>query len=312
MRRSFCSLSRSRPFQRCLGLACLISTGGRGNPTFFDNVSGRTPRHISSADRELSPARSQKMFTKRAWPPPKRAGSRQATLTLRTLITLTILFLLCLPASAQDKTEPSHPTEPTITFDVFWEAATPQNYTITVESSGKAKYVSRNPTRHEEGSEDASDPDYEVEFTLTPASRDQLFTLAKGNNYFQGDFEYKHKVANTGRKTLTYADPVRRFQTTYNFSVNKDIDQITRLFQGISNTIEHGRKLQFMRRFDKLSLDTELKGMEEMAQNGYLAEIQIIAPLLQNLANDTSILHLARQRAQHLLATVSPPLNQVQ
>ena len=228
------------------------------------------------------------------------------------LLTVVLLGLFCLPASAQDKTEPSHPTEPTITFDVFWEAATPQNYTITVESSGKAKYVSRNPTRHEEGSEDASDPDYEVEFTLTPASRDQLFTLAKGNNYFQGDFEYKHKVANTGRKTLTYADPVRRFQTIYNFSVNKDIDQITRLFQGISNTIEHGRKLQFMRRFDKLSLDTELKGMEEMAQNGYLAEIQIIAPLLQNLANDTSILHMARQRAQHLLATVSPPSNQVQ
>lgn len=228
------------------------------------------------------------------------------------LLTVVLLCLFCLPASAQDKTEPSHPTEPTITFDLFWEAAAPQNYTITVESSGKAKYVSRNPTRHEEGSEDASDPDYEVEFTMSPASRDQLFTLAKANNYFQGDFDYKHKVANTGRKTLTYADPARHFQTTYNFSVNKDIEQITRLFQGISNTIEYGRKLQFMRRFDKLSLDTELRGMEEMAQNGYLAEIQIIAPLLQNLANDTSVLHMARQRAQHLLASVSPPSNQVQ
>jgi len=217
-----------------------------------------------------------------------------------------MLVLLCVLALSQDQKQPANPMEPTITFDLLWEAATPQNYTITVESSGKAKYVSRNPTRHEEGPEDASDPDYEVEFTMTPASRDQLFTLAKSNNYFQGDFEYKHKVANTGRKILTYADPVRRFQTTYNFSLNKDIEQITRLFQGISNTIEHGRKLQFMRRFDKLSLDTELKGMEEMAQSGYLAEIQIIAPLLQNLANDTSVLHMARQRAQRLLAIVNP------
>ena len=207
--------------------------------------------------------------------------------------------LLCLPASSQDRQQPFHPTEPTITFDLLWEAATPQNYTITVESSGKAKYVSRNPTRPAE--DNAPDPNYEVEFTLSPASRDRLFTLAKDNNYFNADFNFKHKVANTGKKTLTYADPVRHFDTVYNFSENKDIEEITKLFQGISNTIEHGRKLQFMRRFDKLSLDTELRGMEEMAQNGYLAEIQIIAPILQNLANDTSVMHMARQRALRLL-----------
>ncbi|HEY6348686.1 MAG TPA: hypothetical protein VI636_04675 [Candidatus Angelobacter sp.] len=222
-------------------------------------------------------------------------------------MSLAILFLFCLPAVAQDQKQPANPTEPTITFDLYWEAATPQNYTITVDWSGKAKYVSRNPTRAEEGPEDARDPDYEVEFVMSPASREHIFSLAKGNNYFHGDFEYKHKVANTGKKTLTYADQERHFQTIYNFSENKDIEQITRLFQGISNTIEHGRKLQFLRRFDRLSVDSELKGMEDMAQNGYLAEIQIIAPLLQNLANDSSILHMARQRAQHLLAFAGLP-----
>lgn len=221
----------------------------------------------------------------------------------------TTLLLLCFPALAQDQTQPANPAEPTITFDLYWEAATPQNYTITVESSGKSKYVSRNPTRPAEGPDDARDPDFEQEFTMSPASRDLLFTLAKGNDYFQGNFDYKHKVANTGKKTLTYADPVRHFQTTYNFSENKDITQITRLFQGISTTIEHGRKIQFMRRFDKLSLDTELKGMEDMAQNGYLAEIQIIAPILKNLINDSAVLHMARERARRLLESAGPPMS---
>ncbi len=220
-----------------------------------------------------------------------------------------LLFFCCLSArgqDAQDKDQALHPSEPTITFDLFWEAATPQRYTVTVESSGKTKYVSRNPTRPEEGS-DGPDPDYVLEFSMSPASRDRIFTLAKEANYFDGNFDYKHKVANTGKKTLAYGDPTRHFQTTYNFSENKDIDEITKLFQGISGTIEHGRKLQFMRRFDKLSLDTELKGMEDMAERGYLAEIQIIAPLLQNIANDTSVLHMARQRAQRLLAAAGPP-----
>ena len=230
---------------------------------------------------------------------------RSARDKLLAFVLLPLLFLLPLPATSQDKPDVSHPLEPTITFDLLWEAATPQNYTITIESSGKAKYVSRNPTWPPDG-DDGPVPDYQMEFTLSPASRDRLFTLARNNSYFNGNFEYKHKVANTGRKTLTYADPARHFETVYNFSENKDIDEITKLFQGISNTIEHGRKLQFMRRFDKLSLDSELKGMEEMARSGYLAEIQIIAPILQNLANDTSVMHMARQRAQRLLAGVNP------
>ena len=130
-------------------------------------------------------------------------------------------------------------------------------------------------------------------------------TPAKTLNYFNGNFDIKHKVAFTGTKTMIYADPARYFKTSYNYSENKDIEELTRLFQGISNTIEHGRKLQFVRRFDKLGLEKELKGMEEMARNGYLAEIQIIAPTLQNIANDSSVLHIARERAQRLLQNLN-------
>lgn len=216
-----------------------------------------------------------------------------------------LIMFFCLFAlaqiEAQDKNQPRNPPEPTITFDRYWDDATPQEVAITLKSSGEASYVSRDPTRIDKDS-GTPDPDYTVEFTMSPANRDWAFTLAKETNYFQGDFDYKHKVANTGKKTLTYGDPVRHFETTYNFSENKNIEEITKLFVGISATIEHGRKLQFLRRFDKLSLDTELKGMEDMAHNGYLAEIQIIAPLLQNIVNDSSILNMARQRAQRLLA----------
>lgn len=229
----------------------------------------------------------------------------------KAAIRLFLLGWLCVfaqdpvTALAQEKDQSTHPVEPTITFDLYWEAADPQSYTVTVKSSGEAKYVSRNPTRLQPGSQEA-DPDYTVEFTLSPASRDRMFTLAKQANYFNGDFDFKHKVANTGKKTLTYADPVRSFQTTFNYPANKDVEEVTRLFQGISGTIEHGRKLQFMRRFNKLGLEAELKGMEQMAQDGYLAEIQIIAPLLQSIANDTSVLHIARQRAERLLASGGP------
>lgn len=222
---------------------------------------------------------------------------------MKSCLKITLPLLLCLSLFAQEQKQPLNPSRPTITFDLYWEAATPQNYTVTVQSSGQASYVSRNPTKPDANK--SADPDFTLDFTLSPATRDRLFTLARAANYFQGDFAYKkHAVASTGKKTLTYADPTRHFRTTYDYSENATIGEVTRIFTGLSNTIEHGRKLQFLHRFDKLGLEQELKGMEELAKNGYMVEIQIIASTLQNIANDPAVMNIARQRAQRLLAGV--------
>jgi hypothetical protein len=41
--------------------------------------------------------------------------------------------------------------------------------------------------------------------------------------------------------------------------------------------------------------------MEEMAQDNELSELSAIAPILQAIANDSSILNIARARARRLL-----------
>jgi hypothetical protein len=213
-----------------------------------------------------------------------------------------IIFLLILAAqlalSGQDTQQ--NPVRPTITFDRVWEAYKPQNVTITVQSTGSARYVSRNPfTPPEPG----ADPDYTLDFTLSSRSQQKLFREAREANYFDGDFSFKkHVVASTGKKTLTYSDPVRHFSTTYDYSDNKAIEEITNLFSGISNTIEHGRKLAYLHRFDKLGLEDELKAMEDAAESHNLAEVQIIAPMLKSIQDDTKVLNIARQRAKRLLA----------
>ena len=213
-----------------------------------------------------------------------------------------IIFLLILAAplalSGQDTQQ--NPVRPTITFDRVWEAYKPQNVTITVQSTGSARYVSRNPFSPPEP---GADPDYTLDFTLSSRSQQKLFREAREANYFNGDFSFKkHVVASTGKKTLTYSDPVRHFSTTYDYSDNKAIEEITNLFSGISNTIEHGRKLAYLHRFDKLGLEDELKAMEDAAESHNLAEVQIIAPTLKSIQDDTKVLNIARQRAKRLLA----------
>jgi hypothetical protein len=187
---------------------------------------------------------------------------------------------------------------PSITFDRLWSNFTPQSVTLTVWANGAAKYSSRNP---EKTSDDVDD--FQTEFTISPAARDKLFRYAKEANYFDGDFTFKkHVVASTGKKTLSYSDPARHFSTTYDYSENTAIQEITNIFSGISNTIEHGRKLKFLRRFDKLGLEEELKAMENAAENHNLAELQIIRPTLESIAQDSTVLNIARKRAKKLAA----------
>lgn len=227
-------------------------------------------------------------------------------LAFRVFFIWTVALLApAITLAAQNPNQADAPAVPTVTFNVFWEAYTPQEYTIRVTSMGSARYLSRNPTQPPDANGER-DEDYVTEFTMSEPNRKKIFTLAEQAKFFDGQFDYtKHAIASTGKKTLSYADSAHQFQTTYNWSENAAIDQLTKIFSGISNTIEHGRKLQFLRRFDRLGLEAELKAMEHLAEGQDLAEVQIIAPILENIANDSAVLNIARQRARRLLALAS-------
>jgi hypothetical protein len=219
-------------------------------------------------------------------------------MTPRAFFLVCAAFLATVSVRAQAPDQ--NPLVPTITFDRIWEPFTPQEVTITVQAGGTATYRSRNPLKAPEA---GADPDYSLNFTMSAPDRDKVFRYATEANYFNGDFSFKkHPVASTGQKTLTYADTARHFQTTYDYSENKAIQEITNIFQGISNTIEYGRKLQFLHRFDRLGLEAELKGMESAMESHNLGQLQLIAPTLKRIADDPAILNIARQRAKRLLA----------
>jgi hypothetical protein len=205
-------------------------------------------------------------------------------------------------AGLQTADQQFHPRVPTVTFDLVWEQATPQEFTVRTQADGPSTYLSRNPLKQLQPGEE-KDPDYTLDFTMSAKDAARIFKLAQQAKYFNGDFEYRaHRIANTGKKTLTYADETRHFQTIYNHSENKAIQELTSLFQGISSTIEFGRKLQFKHKYDKLGLEAELKAMEEAAENHNLAEIQIVSATLKDIADDSSVMNIARQRARRLLA----------
>ena len=131
--------------------------------------------------------------------------------------------------------------------------------------------------------------------------------MAKRAHYFQGDIDSKKRnLASTGSKTLAYKDDQRSTQATYNYSSLAAVQELTQLFQNLSATLEFGHRLQYFHHYQKLALDDELKRMEETAKQNGLTELAAVAPILQQIANDNSVINPVRARAQRLLERAGP------
>jgi hypothetical protein len=137
---------------------------------------------------------------------------------------------------------------------------------------------------------------------LTPPTVAKIFKTARDLNRFDMVCESRAKnIANTGKKTLSYAGADGAGSCTYNFSANKDIQELTNTFLSIAFTLDEGRKLEFLHRYDRLGLDAEMIGLEQAARIGHALELGTIAPVLNSIAADTAVMERVRLQAAKLL-----------
>lgn len=214
------------------------------------------------------------------------------------------VLLLFLPASSASAQPGAAPTaEPaSVWFKFYWNEGLPwQSYSVQVQTDGKTHFEG-NPNPSEGGDTDPVEED----FTMSEANRQKVFDAARKLNYFQGDFDshIKH-IAQTGSKTLTYKSPQVEGSSTYNYSQNPDVQQLTQIFLGLATTLDYGRKLAWQYRFDKLGMDQRLRELEGLQASHQVEELSAIEPILRKIANDPNLMHISRQSAQHLLKTVT-------
>lgn len=227
----------------------------------------------------------------------------------RKLLLLSALFLVALTVSAQEPA-PALPPNKTATavvrFTMDWASQNPPRYSVAIDSEGRATYHSE-PTATANGG--SAPGTYIVEWTANEGTRRKIFDSAQKLNLFQGNFASKAKVAMTGVKTLSYKDQSRDVSTTFNYSDNSLIREITHIFQSIETTAEMGRKLNYDVRFDKLGVDADLKALQEQQHDGNAIEFGSIRPILQKIAEDPGMMRMSQQRAKTMLKTAGlvPP-----
>ena len=179
----------------------------------------------------------------------------------------------------------------TVQFKFDFPGSNPAHYEITIQNDGHDFYTSDGDLGN------STSPDSTpFEFSVSDKTRQDVFALAKkvdsGNT----------KLANTGAKTLIYKDGSHDTSATYNYSLDPSIQQITNILQGLSTVLEYGRRLTWFHKYQKLALDDDLKQMEERQRSNTLGDLQAVAPLLKQIADDQSVMRMTRARAMRLLA----------
>lgn len=143
---------------------------------------------------------------------------------------------------------------------------------------------------------------------ITPITVTKIFTLARRLNYFNiSCASTARNIADTGKKTLDYKHSGSDHFTgscTYNYTENREVQTLTDIFQGIAETLDEGRKLDYLHRYDRLGLDAELENFTNEVVDGHAIELQVIAETLNSLAGDPDVIQRVRTRASALLTTL--------
>jgi len=186
-----------------------------------------------------------------------------------------------------------------IAFEQAFPGSEPEHYVISITSDCHGAYQSEGKLTDQSAAEES----FHFDFTFTPATCAKIFDLTKQAHYFQGKVDSKKKnIAATGMKTLSYKDDQRNTKATYNYSPIPAVLELTTIFQSLGATMEFGRRLEYDRRYQKLALDEDLKKMEGATGVNGLEEISAIAPTLQKIVDDPSLMNVVRARAQRLIA----------
>ena len=105
--------------------------------------------------------------------------------------------------------------------------------------------------------------------TLSPATTEKIFKTARALNFFNVECASKAKnIANTGDKTLSYAGSDGKGSCEYNYSDNKSVSTLTDMFLAIAFTMDEGRRLEFLHRYDRLGMDAEITSLQTKCRLG--------------------------------------------
>ena len=202
---------------------------------------------------------------------------------------LTLLFLTNAALCADENSD----SLPRIIFTKEFPHSQPDYYSISVHEDGQTVYRT------------APDDDSPLGFQLPLETAQEIFSIAlKLNRFRDRNLESSHRVAFMGKKTLAYQKGQEHYESVFNFTEVPEALALTALFERISQTEQHLLRLKYLIRFDRLGVEKELLQLEVNLDQGRLLGAAQLAPLLEQIQNNRSLVHIAQTRAAQILGKI--------
>jgi hypothetical protein len=188
------------------------------------------------------------------------------------------------------------------TADFSNPALSPSHWTLTLHSNGNGHFHSKMGKPPQDGPAEIDAPDIDQDVQVSPAFAAHLFETAQRHKFFNEDCESHLKIAFQGWKKLSYTGPGGSGSCTFNYSKNKEIEELGDSLQAVAETILEGARLEMLLEHDRLGLDKEMEFLVDAAGDGRAQQICTIRGILVRLAQDDGVLERVRKRARLLLA----------
>lgn len=190
---------------------------------------------------------------------------------------------------------------PVFQVDFSNPSVTPSHWTLKLNPDGSGHFRSQRGNAHAQDPQGMETPDVDRDVKVSEEFAQHVFQEAHGHALHREDCESHMKVAFQGWKKLTYSGPDGQWSCEFNYSRDKQLQELGDSLLAVASTILEGARLEMLLQHDRLGLDHEMEYVSDATGDGRLAQLCAIRSILERLADDQEVMERVRKRARLLL-----------
>jgi hypothetical protein len=134
---------------------------------------------------------------------------------------------------------------------------------------------------------------------LSPAGREKFVSLLEATNHLDHPetFESGKKIADLGLKRLAIELPSGKREGSFNYSMRKDISDLSAFFEALINQETLGFDITNAIQYERLSIPKRLDQVANELKFNRIADPDRLIPLLERIEKDQQIMNFARTQA---------------
>ncbi|HMG88159.1 MAG TPA: hypothetical protein VK574_20675 [Terracidiphilus sp.] len=177
----------------------------------------------------------------------------------------------------------------------------PAQWTLVFHPDGSGHFHAEGGTKPKDEEETIVPARVDRDVNLSAGFASRIFSEMHDSRVLQGKCESHLKVAFQGLKKISYSGPDGEGGCEFNYSTNKQIQDLGESLVAVGSTLIEGARLELLLQHDPLGLDKAIQYVVEASDDGRLQQICAIRDILERLEDDPHVLERVRKRAHLLL-----------